>query len=312
MSIRSVLIFLMCLQAPYVSAVTLVYNLRVRRIFAIPAILERLKSRKIISVVPLFYSRKSHLVDGRISLDAREKRHAGGALLDFRYTPSKYSWLEVTTGLETDHASFVGTDTFHASRAGFDDVVFSAGYRHFWGKRCQLIGYGLVGLPTKRKITRCDRFGPLLGTRLYSIGFGAEASYSFMSKLRRSCAGIAQYRLIHGFDRDWFPILPEGSKIQPGNVSDVLLTLQYRERQTILEAGYNATIFTHQATISPSMQKTKIKNTVRHGGFFSLSHGWFKGLLGKPFICGAGCNISHSKVFDAKTVTGWIYGTIIF
>lgn len=304
-------VLLFCVQPLY--AVTLVYNLRVRRTFSAPQVLEHLKKpRTIFSLVPIYFSRASHITEERTMLDTCETRRAGGSLLNMRYVPSKYWWLEVTTGIETDQAQYKGTDTFNASRSGFDDIVGSGGYRFFFGKHCQVVGYGLVGLPTTRKITRCDRLGPLLGTRVYNLGFGFEGSYSFIDEIKTSLSCIAQYRLIHGFNRDWFPILPEGSTIQPGNVSDVLLTIQYRKRRTLVEGGYNATIFTNQAAIVPTLGKIKTDPFVRNGGYISISHGWFKAFFDKPFICGVGCNFNHTKRFDAKTTTVWAYGAIVF
>lgn len=217
----------------------------------------------------------------------------------------------MTTGLETDHAHFQGTtDMFKASRTGFDDIVFSAGYRAFVGN-WQFVGYGLAGLPTKWGITKEDRFGPLVGTRFFNIGAGAEASYSFISSLERSLAASVQTRLIHGFNRCWFPILPEGSKIQPGNVTDLLLSVQYREKKTVFETGYNATFFTNQAVLLPT-QKIKSNSVVRHGWYASILHAIFDGLFDKTTLIGAGININRSKTFDATNTTVWLNGTVVF
>lgn len=291
--------------------VTLVYNLRVRRIFHVPPVLKQIKDRWPVTAVPIFFSRKRHIIDERTNLDTFEKRRAGGSLVNIRYVPSKHWWAEVTTGFETDHGTFTGTDTFHASRAGLDDIVLTAGYRHFLGEHGQIIVYGLAGFPTRRKITKCDRHGPLLGTRLYNLGVGGELSYSIVKKLKRSFAIIFQPRIIHGFDRDWFPILPKGSKIQPGNATDLLFTLQYREKFNIIETGYNATFFTNQALLLPT-QKIKADTIIRHGGFITYKRVWFDGLFGKPLILGAGFNINDSKTFDTRTYTGWVFGTVIF
>lgn len=308
---RIFLVSLFLLHQHSIHAVTLVYNLKVRQIFNIPTVLARLKSRKFFTLVPIFYARNSHITDVLTKLDVCEKRRAGGSLISFRYVPSKHWWIEATTGIETDHGNFVGTDPLNASRTGFDDIVFESGYRHFWGERVQLVAYGLAGIPTRTQITRCDRFGPMVGTRIYNLGCGFEQSYSFINELPRSLSMILQERFIHGFNRNWFPILPQGSKIQPGNFTDVVLSLQYREKTTIFQASYNATIFTNQAVILPT-QKIEGTTYVRHSGSLVLSHGWFEGLFGKPFICGAGCNISGMKRFDTKAVIAWVYGTIVF
>ncbi len=301
-----------CLFLPLsLKGVTLVYNLKVRRVFTIAAVLERMKSRLLFSAVPLFFTRSRDLIDTRIGLKGREKRRAGGSLLNMRYIPSKHWWLEVTTAIETDHATFTGTDPFHASRVGLDDFVFSAGYRHFIGKRCQLVGYGLVGIPTRRKVTLEDRHTPLVGTRFYNLGFGVEGSYSFISELRRSFAAIIQARFIHGFNREWFPILPKDARIQPGNGTDLLFSFQFRKRRTIVETGYNLTIFSQQAVILPT-ETIDADTLVRHSGYLSLSHALLKGLFNKPFIFGAGFNVSRTHTLDIRTFTGWIHFSIVF
>jgi len=306
-----IVLTLVCI-ATNMQAVTLVYNLRVRRIFNAPIILEQLKKpRTLVSAVPIYFSRKSHITNERTGIDVQEKRTAGGALFNARFVPSKHWWAEITTGLETDRATFEGNDAFRAARTGLDDIVFTGGYRHFVKNRAQFVAYGLVGIPTRRTITRCDRYTPLVGTRIFSLGFGAEGSCSFFNELKRSLAVIGQYRLIHGFNRNWFPILPKGSRIQPGNVQDLLLTLQYREKRTLFEIGYNATFFTDQAIILPT-ETIDTETFSRHGGYAILSHGWLDAFFGKPFVCGVGINTSHSKQFDARTVTAWIYGAIVF
>ena len=218
-------VLLLCFQ---VEAVTLVYNMKVRRVFNIEPVLERMKSRVVLSAVPIVFWRKRHLIDTRTSLDGREKRRVGGSLFNLRYIISKHWWLEATTAVAADHGTFTGTDAFHASRFGLDDLVLAGGYRHFIGKRGQCVLYGLVGLPTRRKVELEDRHGPLVGTRFYSVGIGLEGSYSFISETKRSFAAIAQSRIIHGFNRSWFPVLPQGSEIQPGNGTDLLFTLQFR------------------------------------------------------------------------------------
>ncbi len=312
MNIKKLLIlipvFLICFQ---LKAVTLVYNMKVRRVFNIEPVLERMKSRLILTAVPIVFLRKRHLIDTRTSLNNREKRRVGGSLFNLRYVISKHWWLEATTGVEADHGTFTGTDAFHASRFGVDDLVFAGGYRHFIGERGQCVIYGLAGFPTRRKITLEDRHGPLVGTRLYSVGIGLEGSYSFISELKRSFAAIAQGRFIHGFNREWFPILPQGSEIQPGNFTDLLFTLQYREKRTVIEGGFNATIFSNQAIILPT-ETINSDTFYRYGAYLRLSHAILQAWFNKPFIFSVGFGANRSKKFDLKTFTGWISGSIVF
>lgn len=303
-------LLLFCAIAPS-HAVTFVYNLRIRRVFTIAALLERMKSRWIATAVPIFSTRSSHLTNTATQLDVREKRRAGGSLVNLQYIASKHVWFEATTAIETDHATFTGTDPFHASRTGIDDIVFSGGYRHFLGKKIQLVGYGLAGFPTRRKIDQTDRYTPLVGTRFFNIGVGGEISYSLFSELKRSLALITQIRLIHGFNRSWYPILPKGSEIQPGNVTDLLLSTQYRKRRTIFEGGYNGTFFTNQALLLTT-GTVKADTAIRHTGYAGVSHAIFNGLFNKTCIIGTGLSVSYAHKTDSKTVTTWISGSIVF
>lgn len=292
-------------------AVTLVYNLRIRRTFDVPAALRNAKLHWVFSGVPIIYGRTSHIVDPVRRLNVCEDRKAGGALFNIRYIPSKHWFFEVTTGIEKDSAKFTGTDPFKASRTGFDDIVFAAGHRPFIGEKIQCAVYGLVGIPTRRKVSLVDRYGPFVGTRFYNMGVGAEVSYNFYKELKRSCSAIAQGRFIHGFNRSWFPILPCNNKIQPGNFTDCLVAMQFREKLTLVEFGYDGTFFTNQAVVTP-VQKIKADTFLRNSGYISVSHGWLEGVAGKPFILGAGLNVSKSKQFDAKTITAWINATVVF
>ncbi len=307
---KNILLFLLIAHTTSHS-VTLVYNLRVRRIFAVAAVLERMKSRTLATAVPIYFTRSRPLLEECTNLNGCERRRTGGAIINLRHVPSKHWWIAATTAIATDHGTFTGSDPFKASRSGLDDLVFTAGYRHFAGDNVQLVAYGLAGIPTRRKVTLEDRHSPLLGTRFYNMGVGGEVSYSFIRELKRSFATIAQIRFIHGFNRSWCPILPAGSKIQPGNSIDMLFTAQYRKKRTVIEGGYDGTFFTNQAIITP-VETIKADTVYRHTGYLSLSHATFETFLGKPIVYGAGFNASYSPKIESKTFSFWIHGSIVF
>ena len=265
----------------------------------------------LVSAVPIYFRRTSAINDERLSINVKETRNAGGSLFNLRLAATKHWFAEVTTGLETDSARFAGTTQLYASRTGFDDVVFEAGYRHFFGQNIQCILYALGGIPTRRKVTLDDRFGPLVGTRFYNIGLGFEGSYSLISELEHSLSTILQTRFIHAFDRRWTPVLPPEATIKPGNFTDILFLVQYRKKRTVFETGYDATIFSQQGTNLPD-EKIRIPTFGRHSWFASVKHGIFQTWIGKLFVFGAGLNVSKTKRFDAKTVSAWVFGTIVF
>jgi hypothetical protein len=287
--------------------VTLVYNMRVRRSFNVPESLKQLKSRYLVTALPIYFQRDSQ-IDNQGDVIIAEDRKTGGVIGNLRYIPSKRWWAEVSTGVEKDSGSFTGASPFSASRVGLDDVVFTSGYRHFVGKHAQVIGYGLVGLPTRRTVTLEDRFGPLVGTRVYNAGVGGEASYSFANSLKRSTSFIVQGRFIHGFDRRWDPILPADEKIVPGNFSDVLVAFQYREKRTLFQAGYDMTIFNNQGIKRPNETVT-IDTFIRNSWYATLAHGTLHGFVDKPTFFGAGFSVSRTQRFTARTLTAWIFLT---
>jgi hypothetical protein len=297
-----------------IDGVTLVYNLKTRRSFDAPPALrgEFLKFHWLLSALPIVFFRTSHITNKMSKIDVCEDRKVGGSLFNLRYIPNRNWWFEVTTGIEKDSARFTGNDAFKASRVGFDDIVFAGGPRFFAGENIQFALYGLVGLPTRRKLCEVDRYGPLVGTRLYNAGLGAEASYSFYNEIKRSCSGIIQGRFIHSFTRAWFPVLPCGSKIQPGNFSDILVSLQFREKLTLVEFGYDGTFFTNQAVITPAKKKIKSDSFLRNSGYINIIHGWLDAVAGHPFILGAGLNVGRASQFNAKTVSAWLNATFVF
>lgn len=305
------LIILIC-SGSYLNSITLVYNMRVRRAFNVPEQLQGKKPRWVSSAVPILFLRNSNITNELTRANLYEERKAGGALLDLRYIPSRNWWIDASTAIERDSADFVGTECFSGGRTGFDDLVFTGGYRHFTDKnKVQLALYGLVGIPTRRKVDLSERYGTFVGSRFYNLGIGAESSYSFINKLKRSAAVIMQGRFVHAFNRSWYPILPIDTILQPGNFSDLLCLIQFREKRTVFEAGYDMTIFSNQAIISPR-QIIRNNTFVRNSGYVSVSHIILKGLFNNPLAFGGGINGSTSKEFNSKTFSVWGHVTLVF
>lgn len=297
------------------SAITLVYNMKIRRQFnaAASAVLHRdKKSIFIATAVPIIYKRDRHIVDKSLAIDIQEKRLSGGSILNFRYVAPKAWWAEVTTGIEHESVKVRGTSCFKDSRTGLDDIVLSAGYNMFPTENSQFVLYGLAGIPTRRKVTALEVQDTLVGTRFYSIGAGAEFSYSFINSLKESLIAILQARFIHFFSRNWAPVLPIDAQIQPGNVTDLLFTLQYRKKKDIFELGYNPTFFTDQAVILKT-GKIEGPNFVRNSMYLSYARVIPEvPVLKTPMLLGAGINIGNSKRFETKILTFWLNISVIF
>jgi hypothetical protein len=303
-------VLLIALQFTPLSAVTLVYNMRIRRAFNVPFALQH-KKIVILSALPIYFGRRSHIVTEKPAVDVHEKRNVVGSLFNLRYVPSRNWFAEVTTGLENDHSSFCGSDPFSASRTGMDDFVFAGGYRHFFGKKTQLVGYGIAGLPAGRTVRLDDRYGPLVGSRFYGAGFGTEASYAFIENEKQTLSFIVQQRFVHLFNRSWTPILPPYDTIEPGNFTDVLGTIQYRKNVTAYELGYNATIFTNQGVMTP--KATLSTNTfLRNAGYLNILHLIRSSIPHRPIVVGGGLNVSGTKQFDARMLSVWADVSIVF
>ncbi|MDZ4152349.1 hypothetical protein, partial [Methylicorpusculum sp.] len=250
-SFSLVVLVCLCHQA---AATSLIYNMKIRRIFrtndavTIAKVLgKESASIWLASGVPIFAQRNRHIVDQAKGIDVCQKSTAGGALFNMRHVSEHAWWAEITTAVEREQSQERGTVVRDCARTGMDDIVMAAGYNFFPSRTSQIVLYGIGGVPTRLALNAHEQFDTLVGTRFFSVGGGMELSNSFISGLKQSLTGIAQARCIHFFDRHWYPVLPRGAKIQPGNVTDFLLSLQYRKKRTVFEVGYNITFFTHQA-----------------------------------------------------------------
>lgn len=296
------------------NATTLVYNMKIRRAFGFGASAfdSKGKAQTIVSSVPIVYKRNRHIVTTTPAVDVFDKNTIAGFLFNVRYRPSKYCWFEGATGIEKEKASVCGTSNFTHSRAGFDDFVFTLGANIYPKEKWQVAPYLIWGFPSKRQIKETETFDTLVGTRFYSLGEGIEVSYSFIESLEQSLVGIFQQRFIHFFSRNFFPVLDKDSILHPGNVTDVLFTLQYRKLRNIVEFGYNPTFFTNIYVFAPQ-GTTKTDNFVRNGVYASFAHVCKKfPIITKPTIIGLGFNVSRTKVNDAKTFATWMTFTTIF
>jgi hypothetical protein len=312
------LIFLMIIftARETVYSVSLVYNMKIRR--AISAhVFEHIFPGKtnfwLLTALPIVYTRSRHIVAPLTSQDLYEKTLLAGSVFNVRFLAPHYWWLEFTTGLEnqTDHTC--GTQTFKDSRTGFDDIVLTAGKNFFFhDEKGQISFYAIGGVPTKFQVTPQETYDTLVGTRFFGLGAGGELSYSFIKSLKQALIGILQARCVHFFDRAWSPILPCGAQIQPGNLTDLFLIMQYRHKVNIFEVGYNPTFFTNQAALLPT-EKIKSPNIVRNSFYANFIHVFKKSLLlKKPGGIGTGINISRSETFDTKIFAWWINLSLLF
>lgn len=310
---RSALLFMLLIFSETTRATTLVYNLKIRRSFNVHNFLpsER-KLLWLLTALPIVYVRKRHIVAPQLKQNIHEKTCLGGSIFNVRLLAPKNWWAELTTGVERQTLNTCGTQNFKVSRTGIDDIVLTAGKNFIFKNDAQVALYGFAGFPTKTKVTRFEAEDTLVGTRFFGTGVGGEASYSFISSPKRAVTGIAQARFVHFFNRKWFPIIPCNGKIQPGNVSDIFLLLNYREKKDIFEIGYDTTFFTQQA-VQLANRVTKSPHVTRNSFYTSYTRVFTKkSLIKKPGILGCGFTYSREKVLDSNIFIFWVNFSVLF
>ena len=310
--ISAAMLYLLC-TCSSLYPTTLVYSMRIRRLFNIADLLKQERRSFFIgSIVPIFYMRSRHIEDERFKVDVCEKTRMGGSLFNLHYSNKHNWWVEITTGLEHEHSRFKGSSNISAARTGFDDFVFSGGLSVFPCEHGQIVFYGIGGVPSRKKITAQEAQNTLVGTRFNSLGFGSEFSYEFIWSLKRSLIGIAQVRFLHFFERRWFPILPCNALIVPGNITDLLLSLHYREKRHVFEIGYNPTFFSQQA-VKLITETIETKTFVRNSFYLDYAYIFSKSLLlKKPLILGGGFSVSKAKKFDSKVFSCYLSISLVF
>ncbi len=306
---------LVCVGPCTIDGTTLVYNMKIRRAFALGSVVSIKEKRRfawLLTVLPIFYQRTRNIVVEQLPHTIHEKARSGGSIFNARVLTPHHWWAEVTTGFEKQTTKYGGPRCMRASRTGFDDIVVSVGKNFFIAHdNGQIVAYGITGFPTHRTVSAADQFDPQVGTRFFGLGGGGEISYSFIKKPQQALVGIVQTRFVHFFNRVWSPLLSCDTHIQPGNITDLVLSLQYRRYKNVIEAGYNPTFFTNQAVLLPA-QVVKTDTFVRNSFYANYLHLFPQlPLLKLPGGLGAGINIGRAHRFDTKIFACWLNMTVL-
>lgn len=309
-----ILLFIFLVPSTLIHCTTVVYSLKTRRSFTLgteQAIKQRKRTR-IFTAAPNYYHRTRHIIEEDLGVDLCEKDRSAGVIFNLKSTISKKVWLEATTAIQNEKIELTGSSCIKKSRTALDDIVLSAGRNFFLNDKTQLVIYGLAGIPATQKITNQETYNTLVGTRFFSLGIGGELSQGFVETLKKSVIGLLQGRFVHFFNRKWDPILPVGSYVQPGNVTDLLVAMQFRYKRDLFELGYNPTFFTNQAVILLD-RKVESKNFVRQSVYIDYAHIFGNPLENKkPFILGASFSTNWSDRFDtriysAAVLLSWVF-----
>lgn len=304
-----------CIMVHNVYSTTLVYNMKIRRAFAAGSLLNSNNKKQyawLLTVLPIFYQRTRELHVEQLLGTVHEKTRSGGSIFNARVLAPHHWWAEVTMGLEKQTAQYDSPSNTCVSRTGLDDIVASIGKNFFFAHdNGQIVLYGIAGFPTHRAVSAADQFDPLVGTRFFGLGGGGEISYSFIKQRAQALIGIIQTRFVHFFNRSWSPILPCDARIQPGNITDLVLLLQYRKNKHVFEVGYNPTFFTNQAVLL-STQALKTDTFVRNSVYANYLYLFAQlPLIQLPGGLGAGINIGRADRFDTKIFACWLNVTVL-
>lgn len=301
-----VLFLLIICRCSYGLATSIVYDMKIRRLFNIESMLERHKGRLWIpTVIPIVFESKRRFIDEQTDLDLKQRRLITGSEFNIRYLPSKYWWYELTAGLQKEKLKARGTFTINESRIGFDDIVYSAGRQFYPANRTQLVFYIIGGFPTRLKVEPFEEMGALVGTRFFSFGGGSEASYQFYQKENDYAAIVFQNRFIHFFKRDWKTLTGVDATLKPANQTDLLFAFRSSIKNNFVDIGYNATFSTNevQRTVNRVMEPPAI---VRNAFFATIARIIPIWPMGNSFLTGAGFSIARAKTFKTRTIAGWL------
>jgi hypothetical protein len=225
----------------------------------------------------------------------QQKRSNEGSLLNINYRIMPNWWLE--GGTEFAHESYSNRGTSHIKnqRTGLDDIVFTSGYDYTYKKRYGITAYGLVGVPTLRKLSQKDIYGPVLGTRLFSTGAGLEFSYLPFKSVDNTVLLLFQSRCIHFYRREWAPVFSCDELFSPGNQTDLLWAINYKHKKMIYEFGYNITRITNQALVSP--EEKIIGSSYTYNGVYAIVSRPIN--ASEPLLISGGSILAHSSYLNA-------------
>ncbi|OGB84749.1 hypothetical protein A3F66_01150 [candidate division TM6 bacterium RIFCSPHIGHO2_12_FULL_32_22] len=308
--------------------ISLVYNLKIRRVFFFGGSIAGDFFRKIdkghnsvwlLSAVPMVYKRNRHVVTdildkdlNLVPVDVCEKNVLGGSIFSLSYLYKKSFWFQLTTAYEADKVTSCGTFNFTKKKKGMDDFITSVGYNIFPTKDLQIVPYIINGIPINRKLDSDERFDNFIGTRYYGLGAGTEFIYSFVNRDETNLNGVLVARSVHFFPRRWTPVLPCSVTVQPGNVTDFLIAGQYRKKNSIVEAGYDATFFTNQATLLTTGSIDEPRS-IRQSFYANFAHLITKvPVIPSPVMFSVGFFVASLKQYDTKISSFWTSFTILF
>ncbi len=199
-----------------------------------------------------------------------EERLWGGVIGTLRLVREPW-WIECITAYATERLRFKDTGIHgKLSRTGFDDFLIDCGGNFFLDEegKVQLSLHFLTGIPLFKRVIREEVEQPLVGTRTFNIGPAVDFTYEFIRSEKVELFAAVIARVLHRFSRKYTPIFPPEARFSPGNVTDLVFLMHYRNGSHNVEAGYNPTFITNQSLDFP-LFKQKIPS-VNLSSFYAL------------------------------------------
>lgn len=315
LSALSVYVCIVLVYANSLDAISLVYNLKIRRSFTYKPDPEYNEKFLLIgTALPINYKRISTFTSilSQPIEPVKETRTVTGSLLNLRLVYNRQWWFEGSTGIEQERVHLKKPLHTKNKTFGLDDIIMSFGYNWFFKNKAQFVIYSITGFPSHSQLKNADSIDPLVGSRLFGTGFGSEFSYAITSTERQSCNIIFQNRFLHFFKRSLVPLLPSTVSFVPGNVTDLLFSIQYRYKKILFETGYNTTFFTNEQIDLPTAS-IHAPHYVRNGYYATIAHMEKNHpITNRPTLIGVGFSYSHSKAYARNIYAWWLNTTMIF
>jgi hypothetical protein len=295
-----------CCLLQQISAVTLVYNMRVAEISKRQQLMPNTKKRNIIAETSFGQWR---------ALKNGFKQSAYGAIATYiRSAQSFYLKIDGAVGRVKNN---VLTHIF--KRTQTDDILFTGGYSHMVGTYGRLTYSGLLGVPTHRDfILDLAQFGT------GHVGMGGQIDASYAYKHDRTNVLFGAARVVHFFPRNISSHNPclkplyacTEYNLKPGNIVDLYMAHQTNwAKRNRFECGYDASFIGLNSLITPRI--TDFQGSllyIRHSFFGAYSRLLPSKKVPMGLIAGlSGGFDSRPKTFgNSYMITAWLLLGMLF
>jgi hypothetical protein len=241
------------------AAISIVYNLRIAETTK-HILFEQIFKKPILSTITIF--------DQLRKKNNGTRQNIAGGLGTFNYTHEPfYARIDFAAAHVRETL-----DDITFSRVQTDDILFSSGYSHAFGKRIKLTFSGLFGIPTHRD-TSVDHIQ--FGYAHLALGVQTDGSFRYSENNNLSIRPAV--RIIHFFPKRVTFIVnnaPERFNFNIGNLVDLFIAHHVKFGKNRFECGYNPQFF-FAAKIKPDLEIAIQKSNYIRSSFYSSFKHYF-------------------------------------